>query len=63
MDREMNWYPIPEVDQEEIMSRLLDLVASCDHRWSGWPWLEGNWSKQCAVCSIRVFDVANNAAR
>jgi hypothetical protein len=53
--------------QDEVMERILHLLATCEHEWTGWQWEpgtavhRGGFAKQCLRCQSWLYDVVTNA--
>jgi hypothetical protein len=61
------WMVLAPGQQDEVMERLVHLLATCEHEWGDWDWdpgtaiSRGGFRKQCALCHIWMYDVIVNA--
>jgi hypothetical protein len=70
----LDWKVLPPDVGAEVVDRIMDLMANCDHDWGGWKWTQdstvtqgdtvfrrGGWAKQCSRCHSWLFDIFTNA--
>jgi hypothetical protein len=68
MDEKLRgWMVMSPGMQDEVIERMLHLMATCDHEWGDWQWepgtaeYRGGFAKQCSLCQTWLYDVVTNA--
>jgi hypothetical protein len=55
-----------ESNDPELLLRIFEALAKCDHDWGPWEWREGTatskggWAKQCPKCRTWLYDIVTN---
>jgi hypothetical protein len=66
-DELRGWMAVSPGMQDEVIERMFELLATCDHEWTGWQWepgtaqFRGGFAKECLRCHIWAYDVVTNA--